>query len=135
MLGGSPVICSPPATHVGNDLLLEVVVTCCLGETLNVVLLQDELETCPDQLRATTRRLLSDELTHARIGWAALAASAKRRSLADLNAPVTSSLSAALAHQGQPATMTSERRATLLDAALAEVILPGLARFGIVCLA
>jgi hypothetical protein len=134
VLGGTPSTAGLPALEPVGDLLLELAVTCCLGETLNVVLLQDELATCEDRWRPITRRLLADELVHARLGWSVLGSAAGQYSLAYLAAPLSAVLAEAMARPSGPAgVLDPARRAALLDAALYEVVLPGLARHGIDC--
>jgi hypothetical protein len=56
-------------------LLWEVVAVCCLSETMNTSLLSRCQELVKDEeLRSTIHELLQDEVQHARIGWAHLAA-------------------------------------------------------------
>ena len=56
-------------------LLWEVVAVCCLSETMNTSLLSRCQELVKDaELRSTIHELLEDEVQHARIGWAHLAA-------------------------------------------------------------
>jgi hypothetical protein len=130
-LRGTPMTAPLPPPEPITDVVLAIAIACCLGETLNVVLLQDELATCAGE-SATTCRLLADELVHARLGWEVLAAAATRRSLADLADPLTRSLTEALARDdGELAMAVAARRGELLQAALSEVVLPGLARFGV----
>jgi hypothetical protein len=55
-------------------LLYEVVVFCCLVESINAAMLTMtyELATAP-RIREATRTILEDEVDHARLGWAHLA--------------------------------------------------------------
>jgi hypothetical protein len=58
-----------------DRLLWEVVSVCCLGETMNTALMTRCLEVAKDaQIRDTLHALLKDEVRHARLGWAHLAA-------------------------------------------------------------
>jgi hypothetical protein len=72
----------PPHTRIGRSdmeprdrLLWEVVAVCCISETMNTALLGRCLEVAKEpDIRATLRDLLKDEVRHARLGWAHLAA-------------------------------------------------------------
>lgn len=122
---------APPHEPVG-DVLLAIAVTCAIGETLNVVVLQDEFAVCVEPLRATTRRLLTDEMTHARLGWDVVAYAARLGSLAHLARSIAASIQQARAcDTGEAATFAPERRVALLDTAISEIIIPGFARFGV----
>jgi hypothetical protein len=58
-----------------DRLLWEMVSVCCIGETMNTSLMTRCLEVAKDEeIRATLRELLRDEVRHARLGWAHLAA-------------------------------------------------------------
>lgn len=71
-----------PRTRIGGSrpdtrerLLWEMVAVCCIGETMNTALLTRCLEISKDeQIRSTVHELLKDEVQHARLGWAHLAA-------------------------------------------------------------
>lgn len=131
-LGGTPIDAPLPPVARIDDPLLALVITC-MGETVNVVLLQDELMTSENPLQALARRLLVDEVQHARIGWEALSEAAKGGSLTRLAVPITGALADGLAREGELAMLDPGRRDELLRAAVEEVLLPGLVRFGIVC--
>jgi hypothetical protein len=72
----------PPRQRIGRSdmaprdrLLWEMVSVCCLGETMNTALMTRCLEVAKDEeIRTTLRALLKDEVRHARLGWAHLAA-------------------------------------------------------------
>lgn len=72
----------PPRTRIGRSnmdprdrLLWEMVAVCCISETMNTSLMTRCLEVVKDEdIRATLRELLEDEVRHARLGWAHLAA-------------------------------------------------------------
>jgi hypothetical protein len=72
----------PPKTRIGRSdmdprdrLLWELVSVCCVSETMNVALLGRSLEVAKDEeIRSTLHELLKDEVRHARVGWAHLAA-------------------------------------------------------------
>ena len=58
-----------------DRLLWEMVAVCCIGETMNTSLMMRCLEVAKDQeIRTTLRELLRDEVRHAQLGWAHLAA-------------------------------------------------------------
>lgn len=58
-----------------DRLLWEVVAVCCISETMNTSLMTRCLEVAKDkEIRKTLRQLLKDEVRHARLGWAHLAA-------------------------------------------------------------
>ena len=72
----------PPRTRIGRSdmdprdrLLWEVVAVCCISETMNTSLLTRCQEVTKDaQIRDTVHELLTDEVRHAQLGWAHLAA-------------------------------------------------------------
>jgi hypothetical protein len=121
---------------------LHVLGHCAMNETFASAFLEAALRDCAAPLaRAATRALLSDEIDHARIGWAFLAElnQVERRALTPhLPALVAANLkmwrTAArdspseplLARHGAPSAEVVE--AALLDA-LRDLILPGLAAF------
>ncbi len=125
-LGGTPLADPVDDPGPSDDVLLDVVVTCCLGETLNVVLLHDELATCEPALRAITRQLLADEVIHARLGWRVLEAAAAHGAAGRLGPPIERALADTLGGDPLP-----PRRAALLDVALTEIIVPAFAFYGI----
>jgi len=78
---------TPPRTRVGRSdmdprdrLLWEVVAVCCISETMNTSLMTRCMEVVKDEeIRATLHELLQDEVRHARLGWAHLAAERAER--------------------------------------------------------
>jgi len=72
----------PPPHRIGRSdmpardrLLWEMVAVCCISETMNTSLMTRCLEVAKDvEIRATLHELLEDEVRHARLGWAHLAA-------------------------------------------------------------
>jgi hypothetical protein len=51
------------------------VAVCCIGETMNVALMTRCMEVVKEEeIRSTLHELLTDEVRHARLGWAHLAA-------------------------------------------------------------
>ena len=71
-----------PRVRVGRSdmpardrLLWELVAVCCISETMNTSLMTRCMEVTKDaDIRATLHQLLKDEVRHARLGWAHLAA-------------------------------------------------------------
>lgn len=58
-----------------DRLLWELVAVCCISETMNTSLMTRCMEVTKDaEIRATLHQLLKDEVRHARLGWAHLAA-------------------------------------------------------------
>lgn len=79
-----------------------------------------------------TRRLLVDELAHARLGWSVLHAAAAREPVARLGPRLDAILAEAVGREGdEPTLLHPERRKALLHAGLAEVVVPGLTAYGI----
>jgi hypothetical protein len=76
----------PPRHRIGRSemdprdrLLWEMVAVCCISETMNTSLMTRCMEVVRDEeIRATLRELLEDEVRHARLGWAHLAAERAR---------------------------------------------------------
>jgi len=61
--------------HPRDRLLWEMVSVCCIAETMNTSLMTRCLEVAKnEEIRKTLRELLRDEVRHARLGWAHLAA-------------------------------------------------------------
>jgi hypothetical protein len=73
---------TPPRTRIGRSemdprdrLLWEMVSVGCIGETMNTALMTRCLEVARhEEIRTTLHELLRDEVVHARLGWAHLAA-------------------------------------------------------------
>ena len=131
-LAPAPWPSSVPAAPPIDDPLLAIAVACCIGETLNVALLHHELGCCGRDERAATRALLADEMRHARLGWDVLAAAAAHADLSALAAPLAAALADARARpsDGAASALEPADRAVLLEAAIEELIVPGLARYG-----
>ncbi|MHB1846126.1 MAG: ferritin-like domain-containing protein [Deltaproteobacteria bacterium] len=128
-----------------DGLLYELVAFCCVAETINAQLLTAILRraSAPRIVRAV-RRLLRDEVDHARLGWAQLAAE-RRDGRGDFLAPLLPALlagsvepalfdegpepvgEAAIAHGELPRL----DRVALFSDALRETVLPGFASFGL----
>jgi hypothetical protein len=64
-----------PGMAPRDCLLWEMVAVCCVSETMNTSLMTRCFEVVKDEeIRLTLRALLEDEVRHARLGWAHLAA-------------------------------------------------------------
>jgi hypothetical protein len=133
------------AAHVPSELRVAcaVVATSCVSETLGTAFLERALsEATAEPARSALRALLSDEIDHARIGWAYIASlpAADRVALgphlpAVLTAcnTVWSERIASLPPVGAPAhgCPLPADIAPVLFAALRDLVLPGLAHVGI----
>jgi hypothetical protein len=130
---------SPELTH-----RLHVVGQCCMNETLASAFLEASVATTSGQLaRAALRELLSDEIDHARLGWAYLASLGERdrgeigpwlfgMMRANLaiwrNSPRGYAATEAAAAQGVPRAEVIE---DALRTAIGELIVPGLDQLGL----
>jgi len=93
-------------------LLWEVVAVCCVSETMNTSLLTRCQEVAKDEeIRATIHELLKDEVQHARIGWAHLAA----ERAAGRGAFLTEALPLMLGASVEPGFLQRGERGTWLD--------------------
>lgn len=113
----------------------QLVITLCIGETLNAALLQHELATSRDAAERTlTRELLRDEVRHARLGFRWLEDAAGRGDLSPLTGLVARACSDALfrldAH-GSASLTAREDRARLFHETMQTTIAPALAQCGI----
>jgi len=73
----SPV--APPGLAEEDAVTYELVAACCVAESVSVAVLTRLLGVAEDpSLRAVLRELATDEVTHARLGWAHLAVAAAR---------------------------------------------------------
>lgn len=123
--------------------LLCLVLHCCVNETLATVCLREGLKAAESPTaHAVTRRLLADDLNHARLGWAHLASSAidddARHHLARalptlLKLGVEGWRDEPRADFDAPAhgVLGNERFPRLMQEAVAELILPGFDYVGI----
>ena len=133
-----------PATLSSRDRLLYAALALgCVTESFSCALLLELRETATHPLvAATVREILEDEIEHARIGWALLAAEASRRDVSWLTAYVPAITSAAIdddvrpfvSHDGETSglgVLSRARVQDLLADTWSSVIAPGLARYGI----
>ncbi len=139
---GAPARLGPAELGARERVIYEAVALSCVTETLSVALLGSMREVVTDALVGeTVRRILRDEIEHARIGWAVLAAEARRGSVAWLAPHVAGMVRGAVAagdREGEGAELsgygilTRARVDAVVRGTLDEVILPGLRSFQIV---
>jgi hypothetical protein len=141
-----PAPVAPASLDEEDELTYELVAACCVAETVSVAVLTALLPEAEDgALRAVLHELARDEVTHARLGWAHLAAAAARSRVGFLGPLLPAMLAgsadedlfdegggdredeALLALGVLPRAMKRE----LFLAAIDEVVLPGLARAGV----
>lgn len=138
---------APAAWPLGDRVLYEVVAFCCVTETANAVVVTAGADDIDDTaIRRAVRTILADEVQHSRLGWRCLAVhpleDAQRAWLGAylpnmLAGTVRSDLFRAQLVIGDEATMQrygtlplAGRREAFL-AGMREVLLPGLAGFGV----
>ncbi|MRG95482.1 ferritin-like domain-containing protein [Polyangium spumosum] len=147
-LGPAPAACKvgPSGLEPRERLLYEVVAMSCVTETLSAALLGELVARAIDPLvRETMQSILRDEVDHARLGWAHLAAEHERGAPdvvgpslpAMLAGTVSEELFASWAEHpaaeslsGLGALDRAERRRIFRDT-MSLVVFPGLRRFGV----
>ncbi|WP_434048570.1 MULTISPECIES: ferritin-like domain-containing protein [Sorangium] len=144
-VAGAPEV-APRALGTRERLLYEVVAMSCVTETLSAALLGEMVERATDpRVRDTMQQILRDEVDHARLGWAHLAAE-WQRGCADVIGQHLPAMLAGTVHEevfssgaehpeqgalsGLGALGRGERR-RIFDETMRLVVLPGLRRFGI----
>lgn len=137
---------APHGLPARERLLYEIVAMSCVTETLSAALLGELVDRATDSLvRETMHGILRDEVNHARLGWAHLAAE-RERGVMDVVGPslpamlagtVSEELFASWAEHpaqemlsGLGALDRAERRRIFSDT-LSQVIFPGLKHFGV----
>lgn len=138
---------APGSWALGDRVLYEIVAFCCVTETANAVVVTAGADDIDDTaIRRAVRTILADEVQHSRLGWRCLAEhpleDAQRAWLGAylpdmLAGTVRSDLFKAQLVVGDEATMQrygtlplAGRREAFL-AGMREVLLPGLAAFGV----
>ena len=124
-------------------VLTETVIASCVTETIAAASLATLREEATDPLvRSTVHQILHDEISHARLGWAHLAAEAERGSVAFLSALLPRFLELTIDDElfaagsgdsglnGLGALDRGTRRALFVET-LDEVVFPGLEKFGV----
>src|SRR5690606_12626602 len=134
----------PSPTRRSSDLTLHVLGHCAMNETFASAFLEASLEFAKAPLaRAAVQELLSDEIEHARIGWAHLSSldDARRRAVAPWllsmvranlkmwrDSPRPYPTDPVVHRHGAPPADAVERA---LKVAISDLMLPGLERFGL----
>ena len=136
------IVLGPPELCARDRALYAAVAVGCVTESLSCALLLELRETATHPLvRATIDEVLKDEIEHARIGWAILAAEASARDIAWLAPHLPAIAAAAVDEDVRPMTGDDElaglgvlprtRVQALVSETWATVIGPGLERYGI----
>lgn len=135
---------APPSLTPRERVLYEMVAACCLTETESVATVTTLLagETEP-AVREALHEIARDEVNHSRMGWAHLAREAQRSDVSFLSRCVPVMLRGmtdpALFSPGEPepdellrhGVLPRDRKRETFVSTLREVVLPGLAQFGI----
>ena len=148
---------TPPPPNVSFDLgpaglnredriIYTCVAACCITETLSTALLVDMYKKAArGVIKETVYKILADEVTHSRIGWAELARVSKTRNLNWVSSYVPQMIHAALVSDVGPVLNRTDAQADLsmwgilspfrakeiMTEAMTTIIVPGLSRFGI----
>jgi hypothetical protein len=136
------LVLGPPALSPRDRALYAAVAIGCVTESLSCALLLELRAAASHPLvAATVEEIVRDEIEHARIGWALLAAEAERRDVSWLAEHVPAMATAAVADDvsgmaGAPAlaglgVLPRPRIRALVEETWRSVIGPGLARHGI----
>lgn len=126
------------------QVLYEVIAMSCVTESLSTALLmQIRDEATDDAVRDVAHEVLRDEVRHARLGWAHLAAESRRLDLSFLGPRLPAMLAQTVADElfddnapddsavvGLGGLARPERRRVFV-ATMHQVVLPGLERFGV----
>lgn len=127
-------------------VLYEIVAMCCVTESINAALLTEILRvSTDDRVRRTTRDILKDEVQHARLGWAHLAAEVERQQDTAFLGPrlvpmLRDSISENLISPDAPTAgvsleahglLSQAHRRAIFASTTQHVILPGLAHHGV----
>ncbi len=135
----------PAGMEPGPRALYTAVALSCVTETLSAGLLERmRAVTRHEQVRATVNEILRDEISHARIGWAHLAAQCRRTDITWLSPHLPGMLRACVQDEAGPASdgdaqpdlseygilpRVEVRR--VLKGIADDVLLPGLEEFGV----
>lgn len=143
---GPPIRLGPADLSPRRRLLYEAVAISCVTETMSVALLGAMRDVVTEeQIAETVRHILADEVSHARLGWAVLAAEAKRTGVAWLEPHLPGMIRAAVHEESsalpaepgsagdlsQYGVLTRVRVDEVVRETLDQVILPGLRSLGI----
>jgi hypothetical protein len=141
-----PAPVAPPSLDEEDAVTYELVAACCVAETVSVAVLTALLPAAVDPgLRAVLHELATDEVSHARLGWAHLATASARGRVAFLGPLLVAMLAGSadddLFDEGDPdhedeallalGVLPHATKRELFLGAVEEVVLPGLARAGV----
>jgi hypothetical protein len=141
-----PAPVAPAVLEEEDALTYELVAACCVAETVSVAVLTALLPSARDPgLRAVLHELATDEVSHARLGWAHLATAAAR-GRASFLAPLLPAMLAGSVdedlfgegdadHEDEAllalGVLPHATKRELFVGAIEEVVLPGLSRAGV----
>lgn len=124
----------PTTTPQLRIVQAQIVITLCIGETLNAALLHHELSSGDRAERALTRELLRDEVRHARLGFRWLEDASRRHDLSPIAGMVSTACHDALLRLGPDAAASlasREARAHLFHETMQTTIVPALTQCGV----
>jgi hypothetical protein len=135
---------APSVLGARERVLYEVVSLSCITETLSAAFLGAMVERAQDaRVRTTVHEILRDEIEHGRLGWAHLSLEQTRGDVLFLGSYLPAMLESTVTDElfvegaadedvlaGFGALARNERRA-IFEATMAEVVFPGLRRFGV----
>lgn len=136
----------PPGLSAREAVLTETVVASCITETVAATALGELREQATDPLvRSTVLQILRDEIGHARLGWAHLAAESERGPVGFLSPLLPKLIALTIGEEllsagdapgetlelGGLGALPRTRRRELFEDTLAEVIFPGLEQHGV----
>ncbi len=134
----------PHLARQDRGLLLQVVHTCCINETLSAAVLGEMLRCArPGLVHDTVQEILRDEINHGRIGWALLSHEASKGPMHDVEALVPWMLKAAVtgelfsgskaedpdAESSSLGTLPRSSRLRLFRDSLEDLVFPGFEAF------
>jgi hypothetical protein len=137
---------SPAGLGARDGVLYEVVAMSCLTETLSAALIGEMVLQAKDaHVRKVMRDILRDEVSHARLGWAHLAAEVRRGSTDFLGAFLPAMMAGTVdeelfsvgeEHAAAPevaglGALTRADRRRIFEETMERVTFPGLERFGV----
>jgi hypothetical protein len=129
-----------------RSLFLQVVLTCCINETMSAAVLGEMLRCArPGLVHDTVQEILRDEINHGRIGWALLSHEASKGPLQDVESMVPWMLKAAVteelfsgpdvedpdAEAASLGTLPRSSRLRLFHDSLVDLVFPGFEAFSI----
>jgi hypothetical protein len=132
---------APDGASPRDGVLYEMMAACCIAETESVATLTALLEhPMRDDIGKVVREIAGDEVRHAKMGWAHLAREAASRQVGFAGAWLPAMLQGSVAEgfdaQGGDelyawGVLPPAHKRALFDATLKDVVVPGLAHFGV----